>query len=402
MDRVAFGGCRRVVVVVVVLSVGLACASGAVAAARWSVQVVPELAGFTVGGLSGVSCPSRVDCFAVGEELTSSSAQVREPLVERWNGSSWAPQQTPALPPGWYGSFNAVSCASGTACVAVGEMDSYNSGGQPLVEIWDGSSWSIQPSLAPADSFFTAASCSSASDCTAVGISGSSSTCAMLAGSWNGERWAPQPIGYRCVGLSELWGVSCVASSACVAVGDDDIGDCSGTYQNDSYSPVVGLWRRAWSLQRILHPSCRARRGPGESLRAVSCTSIRACTAVGTGPGGQLAERWHRGRWSIEPTPRVRDSLLNGVSCFSQAVCTSAGAHDGGQLIERWHRGRWSIEPTPRLHGSFLYGVSCTSRTVCMAVGVRFRRTGETPLAEVRSQPRDESVRRTVSGWLAG
>ena len=40
-------------------------------AARWSVQVVPEPAGFTIGGLSGVSCPSRMECFAVGYEQTT-------------------------------------------------------------------------------------------------------------------------------------------------------------------------------------------------------------------------------------------------------------------------------------------------------------------------------------------
>ena len=310
-----------------------------------------------------------------------------EPLVEHWNGSSWSPQQTPALPPSWSGYLNAVSCASDTACVAVGWINNPSIGGQqPLAEVWNGSSWSIQPAPAPVGSFFNAVSCSSATSCIAVGVSGSSDRCAMFAESWDGERWALEPIDYGCVGVSDLWGVSCAASTACVAVGADDLGDCSGGYENDSSAPVVGSWTGEWSVHRISHPSCRARRRPGDSLSAVSCTSIRACTAVGTASSGQLAERWHRGRWSIEQTPRVRDASLYGVSCTSQAVCTAAGLSNGRQLIVRFHRRRWSIEPTPKLHSSVLYGVSCASRTVCTVVGNHTNRAGKTtPLAEIRS-----------------
>jgi hypothetical protein len=64
--------------------------------------------------------------------------------------------------------YGGVSCASATACTAVG---AYNNTTGPLAERWNGTSWKIQraPNPAVAGSIFYGVSCTSAAACTAVG-----------------------------------------------------------------------------------------------------------------------------------------------------------------------------------------------------------------------------------------
>jgi hypothetical protein len=120
---------------------------------------------------------------------------------------------------------------------------------------------------------------------------------------------------------------------------------------------------------------------------AVSCTTPRACTATGTdfnpGAGGPtLAERWNGKTWRVERTPSPADAslsssevALDGVSCTSAKACTAIGEytpdHAATYFIESWNGKRWRLEPTPRpvgfAHGALL-GISCAS-TRCTAVG---------------------------------
>jgi hypothetical protein len=120
-------------------------------------------------------------------------------------------------------------------------------------------------------------------------------------------------------------------------------------------------------------------------LNGVSCTSNRACTAVGYAEGGSspaqtLTERWNGRRWSIEPTPNPTavSSELEAVSCTSSTACIAVGhsfkTADVGSaelpLAERWDGTSWSLQTTPDVGAiGALFGVSCTSSTACTAVG---------------------------------
>ncbi len=85
---------------------------------KWSIQPTPNPSGAAVSALSGVSCTTASACIAVGVSTTGSG--VRVTLAERWNGTTWRIQRTPN-PAGARGSFlNGVSCASPSACTAVG------------------------------------------------------------------------------------------------------------------------------------------------------------------------------------------------------------------------------------------------------------------------------------------
>jgi hypothetical protein len=130
------------------------------------------------------------------------------------------------------------------------------------------------------------------------------------------------------------------------------------------------------------------RNGTGiNELSAISCTSGRACTAVGShaaslsSPGFTLAERWNGTRWRIQPTmlpTGAKSAGLSGVSCPSATACTAVGSTPGKapdtsvSLAEAWNGTRWRVQAAPAPKGSTssaLFGVSCTSPDACTAVG---------------------------------
>jgi hypothetical protein len=150
--------------------------------------------------------------------------------------------------------------------------------------------------------------------------------------------------------------------------------------------PLVERWDgRRWSIQPTPTRAV-ARRGRVSYLAGVSCSSARACVAVGHSgnslgtTGATLAEHSEGGRWRLERTPAragAKVSFLSGVSCTSSAACTAVGytgARSGiaTTLAERWDGSRWALQrtPTPLTTASVqLTGVSCPAPTSCMAVG---------------------------------
>jgi hypothetical protein len=263
--------------------------------AKWSIVTVPSPVGAKGSELLGVSCTSPKACTAVGDYRNSAGANVT--LAERWNGATWSVQGTPNHSGAALSVLRAVSCWSTTACTAVGSY--FSSGGSQLTlgELWNGHSWSIQPTPNPAGATQSAlggVSCPGASACSAVG----SSSQHMLAERWNGHGWSiqttPSPTGAT---ESILGGVSCTATTACTAV---------GVYINSGGLDVTLAERlsgQSWSSQTPANVAGTKY----DSLSGVSCTGATACTAVGNYYMGTasltLAEAWDGTTWSIQPSP---------------------------------------------------------------------------------------------------
>jgi hypothetical protein len=364
--------------VLVTLTLGLVGAPPALATG-WSIQPSPSPPRIQNGGLGGgVSCASPTACMAVGSY--SDRAGVQAPLAELWDGTSWSIVPMPDPPGSDFSVLGGVSCVSSTFCVAVGYYDQqtepFGVGGLevPLAELWDGTSWSIQPvpSSGGSGTQLSAVSCASSTSCTAVGEYGvPEGGNATLAEHWDGVSWSIQPTETPAVdtfGLS-LTGVSCPTATFCLAL---------GRYESEGVSlgTVVEQWDGAsWSIQ----PN-----SVNGGLTDVSCTSATACTAVGhhcsCSPDTPLVERWDTSGWSEQSTPAVTnaaDANLFAVSCTS-STCTAVGNFDDGgtgvgeSLVEHWDGTAWSIEPTPSPGGAtqtYLRGVSCASPTACTAVG---------------------------------
>jgi len=338
--------------------------------------------------LNDVSCPSAANCMAVGwflGQIPGTSGFQNFTLAERWNGRTWqvVPSPSPRHPGGGE-LLSSVSCTSGTRCMAVGQIQVEVPPGvtrfHPLAESWNGTAWKVVPTpkLAKAGAVLTGVSCSSASDCMAVGNEGRplNPTQVTLAERWNGTAWqvvrTPPP---PAPGGTALSAVSCTSPSACMATGFSGFNDGTGAQVT-----LAEQWNGT-TWQRRTTPT------PGSSggLAGVACTSPAACLAVGghATPAANsvtLAERWNGTGWKVQPSPNPRGAAVagfGGISCPGTAACMAVGSSTDStgesafNLAEAWHGASWSLVTTPNPGSTTneLRGVSCTGASSCMAVG---------------------------------
>jgi hypothetical protein len=334
--------------------------------------------------LLAVSCASARACTAVGDYYNSSD--VARTLAESWNGRTWSVVPSPNAGPASSGNdLDGVSCVTATACTAVGDYKSSGIAGieKTLAELWNGTHWSVvhTPDAGPAssDNHLASVSCASATACTAVGFyDNNSGVVKTLIESWNGTRWSVvrSPSAGPAADLSTLAGVSCVSATACTA---------AGWYGNNTIEKtLIESWNGTrWSV--VHSPNVGASRV--NNFYGVSCVSAKACTAAGgyaTSKGTEktLIESWNGTRWSVVPSPNAgpvsSGNVLNGLSCAPAATCTVAGYYTTSRgaaktLIESWNRTRWSVVPSPNpgpaLGPDELDGVSCLAATGCTAAG---------------------------------
>jgi hypothetical protein len=277
---------------------------------RWKVQATPSPQspfGPVDNDLEGVSCVSASFCEAVGNGPNGMSAEV-------WNGTSWKVQNRPGNG-GIQGQF--VSCPSVDFCMSI---DAFG-----RVDTWNGSLWSTGTNLT-GFSPVGGVSCVSASFCEVVGGGPSGENAAV----WNGSTWTAQPTPG---GAGEvLTAVSCLTPASCEAVGEL-------VNQGNSLTLAEAWNGSAWTVQSTPNPSGIE----ASTLNSVSCTSASACTAVGyyhppnLGPFSTLAEVWDGTAWSLRSTPNrfnAGQNLLNGVSCGASHVCTAVGQTQDIGLIE--------------------------------------------------------------------
>ena len=345
--------------------------------------------------LNGISCSSVSSCMAVGAHYDGSSAD--ETLIESWDGANWSIVTSPNQ-----GSDDnilyGVSCFSPTFCTAVGQFYDGNLS-QTLIESWDGANWSIvanTPNQSAGDNVLNAVSCSSATSCTAVGnyYDASASTPKTLIESWNGGSWSIVPSPSPGSSNNDLSGVSCTSSSNCTAV---------GYFTNSTNNTLVESWN---GLEWVVVSSPNLGNGANE-LSGVSCSSPTSCNAVGdydnTSAGNYetLAENWNGSQWVVVPSPSpsaTSTNVLKGISCLSSSWCLAVGydlqSNQFQTLIESWNGSEWSVipnpSPTPDLGSSnVLEGVACASATSCSAAGYSFG--GSTPnqtlIVAVQSSP---------------
>lgn len=209
------------------------------------------------------------------------------PLAEWWDGNNWSLESMPDPASVFAGASTAtisgLSCSSNTSCMAVGSFyrgpdptvaPTVPNVGETYAERWDGSSWSFQPTAQVAGAYeaqLTSVSCTSPRACVAVGASGFYPTQPVsraLAERWDGTSWSLQAAPNASGSYTELHGVSCTSSHACLAIG--------ATALNHRFRPLVQRWDGTrWSLERTPN-------APGAFLNAVSCTSSIICTAVGS------------------------------------------------------------------------------------------------------------------------
>jgi hypothetical protein len=222
-----------------------------------------------------VSCASATACTAVGGVLDSSGNNSLGTVAEQWNGTGWVLRPSPGSK-GLNYFLNAVSCTSPSACTAVG-----NTASQLLAERWNGTTWTVQPVVTPAGTagngdYLSGISCSSSSDCTAVGLAFTPSGPLTVAELWDGTSWTLQPTPLL-PGAQDIKppAVSCPNRITCTAVGGDEHdGPGSVTLAEQWRAPTPGI-----------QPAAPHAAGTG----ALGLACIRSLAPLRFGPGPTAA-----------------------------------------------------------------------------------------------------------------
>ena len=340
----------------------VACASVVVGVATTVMATSPAQAATRKDdSLSALSCVGPSYCVAVGSFQHAGDAYT---LAERWNGHSWSYVRTPN-PQSAY--------LSGVSCIGVGNCwATVNSDSEPSLSHLVGSAWQGVEGAGGVLGTLSGVSCGSTTcsvggtNYAAMGQYSAITEQSNGLGAWSLSGSYPpssvQPV-------NGLVGVSCTSATDCVAVGYSVYWALPGpTIQAE---PLIGTWNGStWVIDPIP--------GTTSSLSGVSCDGPADCMAVGTtdyfGGGRGLIEHWDGSTWSVESTPPLGD--LNGVSCVSSSDCTAVGT---GSVIAHWNGAAWSVvnHPIPpRSTSSVLTGVSCTSASNCLAVGDYVKNSG--------------------------
>lgn len=328
--------------------------------------------------LTGVSCASPTACTAVGGIY---HAHEVAPAVLRWNGKTWSVQHAPNPPQRGGSVLTGVSCSRPDDCIAVGVRGGYQMG--TLAEHWNGKTWSVQPTpmSRTKSSELNGVSCSSPAACTAVGdrlVTKPAVKQVTVAMRWNGNAWATQSTPNSPTAESLLFSVSCPAATACTAIGSQMSSPESGPSMI-----LAAHWNgRTWTLQPVPAPAS----GPGR-MHSVACASARSCVAAGVsyaqqGAGLQQPASvvWNGSTWKLEPVPypwgAQYEAYLYGVDCSAITACTAVGSYtpgtEGGPaMAERWNGTSWTRQDstTPSGDTAQLNSVSCPASRLCIAVG---------------------------------
>ena len=303
--------------------------------------------------------------LALGGSASAGSRTLRMvPLVEHWNGSSWT--QVKVAPPG-------AQLVELNAVVAPSATDVWAFGYTHYAQHWDGTSWTRVALPVPKGVHspeFDAAAAISPNDIWAVGNAAHE-----IFDHWNGHTWGMvrNPLSH-----SRILGVSALSSKDVWAVGQ--------TRKGTSLRTLTVHWNgKAW--KRVPSPSPATPYTPpgsiGDTLAAVAGDSPRDVWAVGQyyrlAANGDhavhpLVLHWNGSRWSAvsspDPAGATHRSFLFGVTAPSPSGIWAVGSasRHGNQhaLAEHWDGAHWKLVPATR---NPLFGASGLSANDVWAAG---------------------------------
>ena len=236
----------------------------------WSAVPTPTLKGRN--DFDGVAAVASNDVWAVGAQDISSTG-FAQPLIEHWDGTSWSVVSSPKLKQD--GALEAVTAISTNNVWAVGLLDDLSAA---LVEHWDGTSWSVVSSPAfTGIQEVTAISADASNDIWAV-------TSSPIVLHFDGTNWSQVHAGSEPrYGFFSLRGITALSPTNVWAVGEGKF--CNGC-------GPVGLtynWDGT-SFNRVANPA--------KGLSSVSAISASNIWAVGS-----EIENWEGTSWTTVTAP---------------------------------------------------------------------------------------------------
>src|SRR6266851_3178790 len=367
-------------------------------------QKVPGLATLNKGGeaqVQSVSCASAGNCSA-GGYYTDGSGRHQVFVVSQVNGTWHTAIEVPgtaALNTGGNANIS-LSCASAGNCSAGGYYTTDSSGHtEAFVVSQVNGTWRTAtkvPGTAAlnqrGDAGVTSVSCTSAGNCSAGGLYGSSSFASKpfvvseVNGTWHNAIAVPgvaalDPHGYGAYVSS----VSCGSAGNCNAGGSYH--DRSGNQQVFVISQVNDTWHTA----REVPGTAALNTGGSAYVYSVSCASAGNCSAGGsyfTGYSHAFVVSEVNGTWrtaiEVPGTAALnqgRIAYLISMSCASAGNCSAGGTYtDSSKRMQAFAvsqmNGTWrtaiEVPGTAALNTggtAFVQSVSCTSPGNCSAGG---------------------------------
>ena len=278
-----------------------------------------------------ISCASPTACLAVGSYVVGTSGSVLVPVAEALHGTAWKSVAVKAPKGATSTALTGVSCKAATYCLVVGEWGDKTGTTHPAAWTWNGTALtSVTPP--PVGGFLiynlTAVSCVAVKSCVAIGTAyGESSNNVQIIWSWNGKTWARKtatPPGKQ--GDALLTAAHCFSLTSCVVAGMTE-----SLYGPSSESVVLATWNgKAFTPQQA---------GPVSLdfglATDVWCFSPSHCVMTGinvstgkTSTQTGFAEVWNGKSWTRHQVGRAE-----GVDVRRTVRCV---LHLGHQL----HRGR--------------------------------------------------------------
>lgn len=300
--------------------------------------------------------------LALGEHIQAPGAN--QTFIRHWDGQTWTTQNSPD--PGFrYDELNDVAAAGPDDVWAVGEFVGHGLQSiSPLVEHWDGTTWSVVELPGVRRGSLSAVSVISADDVWAVG--------AEDAEHWDGSSWsqvpmAPAPQGAIGVAISSVSGV---AADDVWAVG-------TVAYRDSTHDRAIAEHWDGTTWSTVATPKTKTTR-----FADVSALATNSVWAVGFKPiltQGQTAtpriEHWDGTSWSLQHTPTLPGNApLTSVSADTADDVWAAGTDDGAgsehSALLHYDGSRWTLVASPNPYASTqLNGVEADAPTDAWAVG---------------------------------
>ncbi|MGH7687561.1 MAG: hypothetical protein ACREN2_12205 [Candidatus Dormibacteria bacterium] len=299
----------------------------------------------SAGYLYDVTCVSTGDCWSVGALLGSNAPSTDRPLIEHYDGSSWSVYPSPAL--SVHSALTGIACTAANDCWAVGE--SVPTISEDLIEHFDGSSWTQVPGGLPLPGGGLAGvTCTSPTNCWATGFQNNAIE------HYDGTQWT---IAFAPASpVFSLYRVRCVGSSNCWAVGR--------TLAVPSTGLIAHYDGTQWAFVAAAQPANDA------GLDDVACPTAGDCWAVGCAStcANAAAQNYNGTTWSDAPIPSIQASdELTGVVCAGPSACWAAGGFgsSGPGVMANWDGQTWSVSAV----GFSAYAVTCFASGECWAAG---------------------------------
>ncbi|HJT55577.1 MAG TPA: hypothetical protein VJ761_03705 [Ktedonobacteraceae bacterium] len=324
--------------------------------------------------LVGVTSISASDMWAVGDFNGKT-------LAEHWDGAKWTLVKSPNGKSG--SQFTAVSAVSSNDVWAVGIQDTAGpaTGLRTLIEHWDGTKWKVIPSpnaSSEGDDLY-AVTAISTNDVWAVGYfeNDSQTLILPLLEHWDGKSWTIFQVPSVFFSINFVYGVSAVSTSDIWAAGYT-IGD-----GGDNENLLLHWDGTQWTVLPPVPVQSDGNRL--QAITAISSTDVWAVGEFNVNRGensSNLALHWNGQQWSQRSVPNSGGltNALEGVTALASndvwAVGLAAQPPSGFNqtLIEHWNGKSWSIAPSPNMtpqkdNPNTLFAATAVSPGNIMAVG---------------------------------